>query len=188
MNAKAPPFGYTLEQYYALLKASDGCYEYEDGEIVSMAGSWEHGAISDNIIYHSRRRLEGTGCRAYSMQTAILTPEWEPFRFADAYIICGEPEIEIIDGIAAVKNPRVIFEVLSPGTETKDRNRKRQAYLAIESLQYYVLINQYAPVVTVYTRQTDEWRRADTLGMEAVIEIAGIQLPLSEIYESVEFR
>jgi hypothetical protein len=33
MNAKAPPFGYTLEQYYALLKASDGCYEYEDGEI-----------------------------------------------------------------------------------------------------------------------------------------------------------
>jgi Uma2 family endonuclease len=188
MNAKAPPFGYTLEQYYVLLKASDGCYEYEDGEIVSMAESWEHGAISDNIIYHSRRRLEGTGCRAYSMQTAILTPEWEPFRFADAFIICGEPEIEIIDGIAAVKNPTIIFEVLSPGTETKDRNRKRQAYLAIESLQSYVLINQYAPVVTVYTHREDEWERADTLGLESVIEIAHIQLPLSEIYENVEFR
>ncbi|MBO0720936.1 MAG: Uma2 family endonuclease [Blastocatellia bacterium] len=188
MNAKAPPFRYTLEQYYALLKASDGCYEYEDGEIVSMAGSWEHGVISDNIIYHSRRRLEGSGCPAYSMQTAILTTEWEPFRFADAYIICGEPEIEIIDGIAAIKNPTVIFEVLSPGTETKDRNRKRQAYFAIEGLQSYVLINQYTPVITVYTRRADGWERADTLGLESLIEVADMQLPLSEIYEGVEFR
>jgi hypothetical protein len=52
----------------------------------------------------------------------------------------------------------------------------------------WLLINQYTPVITLYTRQEDEWERADTLGLEPVIEIAHIQLPLSEIYENVEFR
>jgi Uma2 family endonuclease len=94
----------------------------------------------------------------------------------------------MIDGVAAVKNPTVIFEVLSPGTEGKDRNRKRMAYFAIQSLQTYVLLDQFAPTVTVYNRRGDKWERADTLGLEAGIEVVGIRITLAEIYQDVEFR
>jgi Uma2 family endonuclease len=177
-----------MDEYLALLKVGDGCYEYEDGDILAMAGTPEHSRISDNIFGCLFARLAGGGCRVFSMQTAVLTPQWEPFRFPAAFIVCGTPEYEMVDGVAAVKNPTVVFEVLSPGTEGKDRNRKRQAYFAISSLEAYVLLDQFAPTVTIYTRSGDRWERSDVLGLEAEIEVAGIRLALSELYEGVEFR
>jgi hypothetical protein len=67
---------YTVEEYLALLKVGDCCYEYEDGDIIAMAGSPEHGRISDNILGCLFGRLASSQCRAFSMQTAILTPRW----------------------------------------------------------------------------------------------------------------
>jgi Uma2 family endonuclease len=54
-----------------------------------------------------------------------------------------------------VLNPRVIFEVLSRGTEHYDRGEKREHYQQIPSLREYVLLAQDARRVELWSRDSE---------------------------------
>jgi Uma2 family endonuclease len=88
-------------------------------------------------------------------------------------------------------NPKAIFEVLSPSTEYYDRIVKFQHYRGIESLQDYILVAQDEIRVEQYTRSdANTWTVRDHLHAEDVLKIAsigGISVPLSAIYERIEF-
>ncbi|MBI4749344.1 MAG: Uma2 family endonuclease [Acidobacteria bacterium] len=88
-------------------------------------------------------------------------------------------------------NPKVIFEVLSPGTETFDRTEKFDRYREnLESLTDYVLITQDQPLVEHRHRQANrEWATTLVSGIESVLELPSIEcrLQLSELYDRVEF-
>ncbi len=63
------------------------------------------------------------------------------------------------------------------------------AYLTIPSLNVYLLIEQDSPVVTVYRRTEQGFVREVFSELNATIplEEIGTELPLSELYEDVEF-
>jgi Uma2 family endonuclease len=74
-----PRHDYTLEEYFALERASDARYEYWNGEIVCMSGGTDrHYIISDNLHAKRSRLLEGKGCRAFSGGVPIKTPSLPP--------------------------------------------------------------------------------------------------------------
>jgi Uma2 family endonuclease len=51
MSYPQPEQRYTLEEYYALDKASDRRWEFWDGEIICMSGgSKEHATIQGNVL------------------------------------------------------------------------------------------------------------------------------------------
>jgi Uma2 family endonuclease len=82
-------------------------------------------------------------------------------------------------------NPRVVFEVLSPGTEFYDRGEKREQYQRIETLREYVLLSQEAPRVELWSRasSSDPWSYAvhgpgDVLDLRSI----GCRLDLNELY------
>jgi Uma2 family endonuclease len=53
---------------------------------------------------------------------------------------------------------RAIVEVLSESTERYDRDAKFQAYKLLSSVEEYILVGQYEPVVEVYRRALGgEW-------------------------------
>jgi Uma2 family endonuclease len=85
-----------------------------------------------------------------------------------------------------VRDPVVIFEVLSPGTAAQDRIVKAREYQATPSVQRYVMLEQDRIVATI--RAQDGWsvlvlKDEDTLAMPEI----GLSIPLAEFYEGLEF-
>ncbi|HWQ31771.1 MAG TPA: Uma2 family endonuclease [Blastocatellia bacterium] len=190
MNA-IPKHRYTLEEYIELDKNSEERYEYFDGEVFAMAGGTiNHGRISSNVHFALRQRLAGKGCEAFTAETRIRVPAALPYRYPDVSVVCGPVKIEEIQGQEMLVNPVLLVEVLSTSTAAYDHGDKFSAYQSIESFREYLLISQERPHVVQYVRQPDNrWLRAEVSGLNGILTLESLDLtlPLSEIYEQVDF-
>ncbi len=182
---------YTVEEYIELLKNSDERFEYFDGEIVSMAaGKIAHGGIVMNVGTSFRNLLGDRNCQVFGGDTAVKTVKAQPFRLPDITVVCGDLEIEELNGIEMLVNPVLIVEILSKRTQSYDLKEKFIAYQAIESLKEYVLVDQSRPHVIRHVRQPDgQWLRGDFIGMENVVRLESLDVTLSfpEIYRMIIF-
>jgi len=84
----------------------------------------------------------------------------------------------------------VIIEVVSDSTRRTDEYEKREAYLSIDSLCDYVLIEQNAALALVYRRADSGFDREVVQGADSVIALPeiGCQLALEDVYQNVEFQ
>ncbi len=182
---------FTLEEYFALERSSERRFEYRDGEIVLMSGlSRQHGAIARNLIRHLANRLSASGCQVFGSDIALVVPVALPYRYPDVSVVCGEPQFREIEGLDALLNPVLVTEVLSPSSEGYDRGMKFENYKSIPSFTEYLLIAQDRYHVTQRTKQPDNsWLERTIDTPEATLQLTSIacELPLSEIYEGVEF-
>ena len=122
---------FTLEEYFALERASERRFEYREGEVVCMSGgSREHAAISRNILRHLANYLKKT-CAAFGTDLALYVPGGLPYRYPDASVVCGEPRFRKINGLDALENPVLIVEVLSPTSADFDLGTKFEQYKSI---------------------------------------------------------
>ena len=186
-----PRHYYTLEEYFALERAGHARYEYWDGEIVCMSGGSEaHGRISGNVYFTLRRQLTGGPYEAFTGDLSVKTPTLSPYRYPDVSVACGKAVFEKIEGMDVLTNPRLIVEVLSPGTASRDRKDKRAAYQALPSVMEYLLIAQDAPHLTHFVRQAETWTRTDSSDLTTAIVLPSIEcvLALSDVYIGVEFE
>ncbi len=195
----APAPRYTPEEYLRLEREAEERHEYLDGEIYAMAGeSWAHGDVSLNLAAELQQQLKGKDCRARTKDTKVRSGPlpYNPrkpkglFSYPDAVVICGQPEL-LDDFRDVITNPALIFEVLSPSTELRDRNLKFQRYDKWNpTLRDYVLVSQSAPVVEHYQRQADgSWLYRRYIGLEqrVPLENIGCTLSLAELYDRVVF-
>lgn len=182
---------YTVEEYTEFLQNCDGRFEYFDGEILSMAaGKVAHGGIAANLIFSLRGLLGNRPCQVFGGDIAVKTIKAHPFRLPDVTVVCGDLEIEDLNGIEMLLNPVLIAEVLSKRTRAYDLNEKFLAYQAIESLKEYLLIDQNRPHVIRHIRQPDgQWLRGDFIGMENSVRLESLDvvLPFTEIYRMITF-
>ncbi|MBI1764406.1 MAG: Uma2 family endonuclease [Acidobacteria bacterium] len=186
-----PRMKHSLEEYYAMLEASDRRWEFWNGEFVCMSGgSPAHAMICNRVSYALNKRLAGGGCEVFGSDMAIKTPSLPPFRYPDLSVVCGKPVFGKVDKFHVLVNPLVLIEVLSTGTEHLDREPKRLAYQAIPSVQEYLLIAQNIPHVTRFVRKGRRWQRFEYGSLTAVVELSSLEceLPLSEVYRGIEFK
>ncbi len=181
----------TAEAYLAFERDSESRHEFVDGEVILMAGeSLSHSRICSNILRESGNKLKGRDCEALSPNMKVRTSTASLFAYPDLTIVCGEPKLHDSKKDVLI-NPRVIFEVLSPSTETYDRTVKFQKYrLGNETLTDYVLVSQDKPFVEHFQKQTDgRWlyRSFSDLSDGLNIDDINCELNLTEIYERVEF-
>ena len=176
---------YTLEDYLDVEESSSVRHEYLDGDIFAMAGGTpEHAALSAAVVTLLGGKLRGGPCRPYSADLRLRVQSSGLATYADAAVICGEPERDP-KSPTHVTNPSVIVEVLSPSTEDYDRGEKREHYQQIESLREYVLVTQARHQVEVFQRTaTGSWE-ARTYGPAAPAEIPslGLSLSVDELYD-----
>lgn len=189
MDALHSPIRVTEEDYFAYQDTIEGRAEYFDGLIVDMAGgSLEHANISAQIGAELVMATRGKGCRVYTGDVKIATAN--SYLHPDVAVICGEPEVsDLRPGIA--RNPRVIVEVLSESTSSRDRGEKFNLYKELSSLEEYVMVEQNAPSVYVLTRsKLNEWIYRAYHGLEAQVRLNSLNLsiPMSGIYHGVDFR
>ena len=176
------------EDYLAGELLSPVKHEYVGGFVYAMAGTRNlHNLIASNTRGSLYSRLRGTPCRAFNSDTKIrirLTNQVR-FYYPDASVVCRQnpPSNSYQD------EPVVIYEIISEGTRRIDEGEKKDAYLTIPSLSVYALVEQEMALVVVFRRTSGGFVREVYKGPDAVIPLAdiGIELPLTEIYEAVDF-
>lgn len=171
-------------------RKSETKHEYAGGRIIDMAGaSVAHNRIVSNIIGHIYPALSGKSCNIYPSDLRVYVKSRESYFYPDATIICGD--IEYSDGEKdTVKNPSVIFEILSPSKEEYDTGKKLFFYMQIESLQQYIMINSTSLFVRSGKKQSDgAWRfqELEKAHEKLPIEPVGFELNLKDIYEGINF-
>jgi Uma2 family endonuclease len=178
----------SVEDYLAGELISPIKHEYLGGVVYAMAGARNaHNIIATNIVGALYARLRGRPCRPFNSDTKIrvrLTTHVR-FYYPDASVVCrSNPQTDSFQD-----DPAVLFEVLSRRTRRIDEGEKKDAYLTIPSLGVYVLIEQDTAAVVAFRRTEGGFVREVYEGLGAVLPLGeiGIDLPLAEIYETVEF-
>ena len=157
------------------------------GGVVRMmtGGTLAHDYIGNNIKEQLRRRLRGGRCTRHGSDLKIVTPH-EDVLYPDVFVRCGTME----PGTVAVRDPIVIFEVLSTSTAQHDLTRKRLAYKTIPSLKVIVYVAQDRARLDIVRRQADgRWDDDEpVLGLEGELMLPEISVTLgmAGIYEDVE--
>lgn len=175
------------QEYLEFERSSPEKHEYADGEILATPGAtFEHSAITANIIGEARSALADRRCRVLESNMRVNVAATGRYVYPDTSIFCGRPEFtdEARDTLV---NPRLIVEVLSDSTEAYDRGDKFAGYRTIASFQEYVLASQKQPRIEVFTRQPDgSWTlRIYGSGERAVLASLECSIEVDKVYEGV---
>ncbi|CAN5509263.1 Uma2 family endonuclease [soil metagenome] len=156
--------------------------EYIDGEIVAMAGaSSNHGLISSELPFALPSM---SGCRYLNSDVKIWIASRRAYLYPDASIACPPHWIE--EEAGAIDNPITNFEVLSPGTELRDRTVKFDLYASLPSICEIVLIASVRRSVETYVRTPGgRWLRSQTGEGRLRLESLDGDLNLDRLYEGV---
>lgn len=164
-------------------------HDFYHGEIFGMAGGTKN---HNNIIVNLTVALKANkkaGCDIFIDGMKLEIEKNEFYVYPDLIYTCKD---EVKGDDVFVKNPAVIFEVLSDSTALYDKEVKLKYYKRIQSLNYYVLVAQKEIMVEVYSRINDSqiWQYQTFENLNEIIEFNRLDfsLPLSVIYESIEFE
>jgi Uma2 family endonuclease len=180
---------YSPQEYLAIERQADSKSEYLDGIIVAMAGaSRAHNLIGGNLNREIGTQLKNRPCETYSTDMRVLISQTGLYTYPDVAVVCGEI-LFLDDKQDTLLNPTVIIEVLSPTTESYDRDQKFAHYRRLASLREYVLVAQHEVLVVRYLRQGDDWLPTEFRSMDDTLSLASIDchLPLREIYAKIVF-
>lgn len=169
-------------------KHADVRHEYLNGIVVAMAGaSRRHNTIAGNLFAAVHGHLKDHPYRPYmgDLKVGIKRRSETLFYYPDVVVECQSTEPE--DDYYTTE-PSVIIEVLSPSTERIDRREKFWAYMELDSLQEYVLVDQQSPSVTLF-RRSDDWNPKILSALTDTLAFASIdfQIPLQQIYTGIDF-
>jgi Uma2 family endonuclease len=192
MALPQPVKRFTPQEYYRMERDAAYKSDYYDGEIFAMSGgSIRHSLISANVVGELRQRLKGNPCTVFESNLRVKVKATGLRTYPDASVFCDPPERDEEDPNGeTLTNPTVLVEVLSESTERYDRGLKSANYRRIESLRAYVLVSQDAPHAEVFERQADgSWLLREARGLQATLSIrpVGVDLPMTEVYDRVDF-
>ena len=167
---------------------ADEKWELIGGRVVrGMVGArWEHKRIVQNIAVAMMNDFRGRGspCRPFGETFWLKEKLLDLQVFPDVMVRCGPLE----PGAVHLSDPVVIVEVLSPGTEARDRHEKWALYQKLDSVKHYVLVARDKAHVEVFSRGDGEWSGFQVLeGLEARLKLPAIEfeMPLADIYRDV---
>ncbi|MGO9484530.1 MAG: Uma2 family endonuclease [Rhodomicrobium sp.] len=167
---------------------ADEKWELIGGRVVrGMVGArWEHHRLVQNISFALMQHFRATSstCRPYNETFWLKEKLLELQVFPDVMVRCGPLE----PGAVHLSDPVAVVEVLSPGTEARDRHEKWGLYQKLDSVKHYVLVARGKAHVEVFSRGEGEWSGFQVLeGLEATLKLPAIdfEMPLADIYRDV---
>ena len=166
----------TVDEYLEAEQESEVRHEYVYGEVFALTGaSVTHNVICTNIV---RLLVDAAGrdCRVYGSDMKLRADD--RFYYPDAMVVCKPPADDFYE-----TSPCVIIEVISPSTARKNRLEKRFSYLALESLQLYLLIDSRKREVTGYYREPQGFVERITADDSVPVPCVGASLRFGELYD-----
>ncbi len=191
----AHPGGPMSEQDYLALDATsfNARYEYINGVAKLMAGGTFE---ADRIGYNCRVALDAhfrSGpCTVFGPDMKVLvaaaTGKASDYYYPDCTLSCDVSDRR--RGNKLIESPRIVFEVLSPGTERDDRGIKLQKYQQLPTVEQILLVSQFAEHVEMWTREDggSTWTHTtygpgDTIPLTSV----DVEITMEEVYQGINF-
>jgi Uma2 family endonuclease len=184
MVATPQPQNMTVAAYLEWEGKQELRYEFVNGQVFAMTGgTLPHNDIAINLLTALRPQIRAQGCRINIADAKVsVTPS--TYRYPDLVVSCDERDKTALD---AIGYPKIIIEVLSPGTEALDRGDKFKEYRTLDSLQEYVLISSTQVNVEIYRRGEGRlWLYTAYQGGDSItLESVGFEFPIMLLYEGV---
>lgn len=112
------------------------------------------------------------------------------YAYLDATVSCDAADRRPENMLIA--SPRVVIEVLSPSTETRDRGVKFKAYQKCPTIQEIVLMSQFAQYVEIWQRDDQDssaWHyRHYGPGEMVTIKSINVQTDIADVYQGLDFE
>ncbi|MCQ4159996.1 Uma2 family endonuclease [Roseomonas sp. GC11] len=184
----------SLQDFLSWEREQELRFEFDGQRPVAMTGGTAaHALLQGNLAAALIPRLRGQPCRFLGSDIKVQVAG--SIRYPDGLVTCAP----LPPRSTVVREPVVVFEVLSPRTASTDRITKNHEYASTPSIRRYVMLEQDRVGATVFSRQgtgqgTGEGtgEGADWVGHilldDAVLDLPeiGISLPLRELYEGIE--
>jgi len=182
---------FSLEYYLKQEEQADFKSEYLDGKIIPMTGgTTNHNQIAVNITTELNIALKNLDYRVYMGDVRLWMPEKQIFTYPDIMVIKGSP-IYYENRKDTIVNPTLIIEVLSPSTQSYDREGKFNAYRSIKSFQEYVLISQTQIYGEKFVKTGEKkWFLQEYYPEDNFItlELGNVSLKFTDIYRKVDLN
>lgn len=192
-----PPLGgaMTFDEFLALEQTYPYArYEYLNGVARLMAGGRvAHDQIAFNVRTAIAINFRSGPCHTFGENMKVLlgtlSDGTENRVMPDCTLSCDVDDRRL--GNTLVRSPRIVVEVLSPGTEATDRREKLQAYKACPTIQEYLLVSQFSQYVELYRRDSEDattWSKLE-FGPGDTIELRSVDIfiTMDEIYQGIDF-
>jgi Uma2 family endonuclease len=183
-----PPQTMTLEAYLEWEPLQDWRYEYVHGEVFAMTGGTiPHNDIALNFYAALRSHIRSRGCRMNVSDVKVQVSPKSPYYYPDVVISCDPKDL---NARKFIQSPKVIVEVLSPSTSTRDRVEKFSEYLQMPSLQEYLLVDSEKISVERYCRGEGRmwlyypYTDGDTIALSSI----EFELAIALLYDGVVFE
>jgi Uma2 family endonuclease len=181
---------YSLEEYWDIESSTENKNEYYNGHLIVMQGaSINHNRITTNLIGTLGNKVKSKGCTMFLSDLRLKISSANAYVYPDAMIICGEPELTD-DKFDTVKNPSVVFEIISKTSEANDR-RKFFYYMQMTGVKEIIMINSYDQIkVEVGVKQENgSWQINTYTSLSDVINLSNLneQISLNDVYEGIFF-
>ena len=178
----------SVRDYLAGERSARRKHEYVDGVVYAMAGGTvQHSRVASNATGTLHAQLRGHQCQTFNsdIKIRVRLSRGTRFYYPDVSVVC-QPNA---DSDSFHNAPVVIVEVISESTRRIDEYEKREAYLSIDSLCVYMLVELASAAVLVYRRGDSGFDREVYTGLDAIIPLPEIEceLALAELYQNVEF-
>ncbi len=175
MGARAYKEYYTYDDYLNW----NGDWEIMDGFPYAMSPKpmIKHQQVSGKIF----SQLDTNSCEKclvameidYKIsQDTVVSP--------DVLLACGED----LGDKYLKKTPSIVFEVLSPSTQRKDRNEKYLLYES-EGIKYYIIVNSQTKIAEIYLLKNSKYSLEKTTTYESFLfdmDECSIELEFSKIW------
>lgn len=183
------------EEYHQLERLNpDRKYEYIAGVAYMMSGgSVGHDRLAYNVRSSFDTQLRSSSCTAFGVDVQVLVgikhSGRRHYMYPDATVSCHPADSRLDNTL--IEFPKVVVEVLSPSTETKDRGVKLKAYQKCPTIQEIVLVSQFAQYIEIWQRDpqnVEMWQYRHYSSGE-VVDFASIDVHVNieELYRGLNF-
>jgi Uma2 family endonuclease len=176
----------TIEDVDALEERTQVRHELVGGVAYAMVGaSIDHARIVGNLANILRNRLVSGPCEVFSesVRLHVHTAEGTDLYYPDVIVCCDPTD----NAERYRERPTVIAEVESRSTRRADRREKLTAYSNIDSVQEYLIVQQWRGFLEV--RRRSNAFLPEELDYDDRLELAslGLTVPVRELYARVDF-
>lgn len=184
MVALSKSYFISPEDYLEIEEKNAIRHEYIDGQMYAMSGGTDsHNVIGLNLVFLIRNHLRGKDYQVYFTDVKARLDALNRFYYPDLMVTCDPRDRETP---VYKRFPKLIVEVLSPGTEGFDRGDKFNDYQTLETLEEYVLVNAKQQRVDIFRRNgKQEWSfqsYAPDSGTFA-LQSLGLEVSFEQLYE-----
>lgn len=180
---------YSIEDYLLQEEVAEYKSEYFDGQIVPMTGeTTNHNQIAANIVAELIFAFKRKDFRVYIGDVRLWIPERRIFTYPDVMVVQGDPTY-FENRKDTILNPMLIIEVLSPSTQSYDKEGKFAAYRTMPTFEEYVLVSQSQIYGERFVKTGDKtwlFQEYSQEDQQIVLESVEIALDFKDIYHKVD--